>query len=108
MQRTSVDEVVLDFMDRRRVFTVDPDYFPMNRMQEIVEYLHAHDQKFGALSLSPSMAIFFDCFSVLITDPAMPFLPMSGYGPYERGHALDIFLKDKDGRESLSVVWPGF
>ncbi len=33
---------------------------------------------------------------------------MSGYGPYERGHALDIFLKDKNGRESLSVVWPGF
>ncbi len=35
-------------MDRRRVFTVDPDYFPINRMQEIVSYLHAHDQKFGA------------------------------------------------------------
>jgi len=62
MQRTSVDEIVSDFMDRRRVFTVDPDYFPMNRMQEIVEYLHAHDQKFGALSLPPSMVIFLTVF----------------------------------------------
>ena len=35
-------------MDRRRIFTVDPDYFPMNRMQEIVEYLHGHDQKYSA------------------------------------------------------------
>jgi alpha-glucosidase (family GH31 glycosyl hydrolase) len=48
MQGISVDGIVLDFMDRRRVFTIDPDYFPMNRMQEIVAYLHAHDQKFGA------------------------------------------------------------
>ena len=34
-------------MDRRRIFTVDPDYFPLDRMREIVDYLHSHDQKFG-------------------------------------------------------------
>ena len=44
---------------------------------------------------------------VLMTDPAVPFLPNSGYGPYERGHALDVFLKAKNGSESLGVVWPG-
>ena len=44
---------------------------------------------------------------VLMTDPAVPFLPNSGYGPYERGHALDVFLKTKNGSESLGVVWPG-
>ena len=43
-----IDIYYSDYMDRRRIFTVDPDYFPMNRMQEIVSYLHAHDQKFGA------------------------------------------------------------
>ena len=35
-------------MDRRRIFTVDPDYFPMDRMREIVDYLHSNDQKYSA------------------------------------------------------------
>jgi alpha-glucosidase len=34
-------------MDRRRIFTVEPDYFPMTRMREIVDYLHGQDQHFG-------------------------------------------------------------
>lgn len=34
-------------MDRRRVFTNDPQYFPLNRVREIVDYLHAHDQKYS-------------------------------------------------------------
>jgi hypothetical protein len=42
-----------------------------------------------------------------MTDPAIAFLPSSGYGPYERGHILDVFLKEKNGSESLGVVWPG-
>jgi len=41
-----------DYMDRRRTFTVDPHYFPMSRMREIVSYLHAHDQKFGMTDLN--------------------------------------------------------
>ena len=34
-------------MYKRRIFTVDPDYFPLNRMREIVDYLHTHNQHFG-------------------------------------------------------------
>ena len=34
-------------MDRRRVFTLSPEYFPVNRMREIVDYLHAHDQQYS-------------------------------------------------------------
>ena len=34
-------------MDRRRVFTVDPTYFPLKRMQEIINYLHANKQQYG-------------------------------------------------------------
>ena len=94
-------------MDRRRVFTVDPDYFPMKRMQEIVSYLHAHDQKFGATSLSFYGDFWLTWLVVLMTDPAVSFLPDSGYGPYERGHDLDVFLKAKNGSESLGIVWPG-
>ncbi|KAF9528284.1 alpha-glucosidase [Crepidotus variabilis] len=80
----------IDYMDRRRIFTVDPKYFPMPRMREIVSYLHAHQQKF-----------------ILMTDPAVPYLPSADYAPYEHGHALDVFLKAGNGSESLGVVWPG-
>jgi alpha-glucosidase len=34
-------------MHLRRVFTLDPDYFPVNRMQEIVHYLHDNQQRFS-------------------------------------------------------------
>lgn len=37
----------LDYMDRRRIFTVDPDYFPLPRMREIVAHLHSNNQRFG-------------------------------------------------------------
>ena len=36
-----------DYMDQRKVFTLDPDYFPLNRMREIVDYLHSHKQQYG-------------------------------------------------------------
>jgi hypothetical protein len=34
-------------MYKRRVFTLDPDYFPLSRMREIIDFLHAHDQRYG-------------------------------------------------------------
>ena len=34
-------------MDNRKVFTLDPDYFPLKRMREIIDYLHAHNQQYG-------------------------------------------------------------
>ena len=40
-------------MDRRRVFTLSPEYFPVNRMREIVDYLHAHDQQYSEPAFSP-------------------------------------------------------
>ncbi|KAJ7161454.1 alpha-glucosidase [Mycena crocata] len=79
----------IDYMDRRRIFTVEPDYFPMNRMREIVDYLHSQDQRF-----------------VLMTDPAVGFLPDQGYGPYDRGTAADIWLKNANGSQHLGLVWP--
>ncbi|KAI0683191.1 alpha-glucosidase [Cytidiella melzeri] len=81
----------IDYMDRRRIFTVDPVYFPMDRMREIVEYLHDHDQ-----------------YYVLMTDPAVAYLPGGDYGPYNRGTETDIWLKSGDGKNfSFGVVWPG-
>ncbi|KAH8830750.1 glycoside hydrolase family 31 protein [Flagelloscypha sp. PMI_526] len=81
----------IDYMDRRRVFTLDPDYFPLSRMREIVSYLHKHDQHF-----------------IVMTDPAV-YRPngTEAYDPYTKGHEQDIFLKGPDGQETLSLVWPG-
>ena len=39
----------LDYMQGRRIFTVDPNYFPLPKMREIVSYLHSHDQKYSEL-----------------------------------------------------------
>ncbi|KAF9047043.1 glycoside hydrolase family 31 protein [Hymenopellis radicata] len=78
----------IDYMDRRRIFTVDPDYFPMDRMREIVEYLHDHDQQY-----------------ILMTDPAVAFV--EGYEPFDRGTDMDVWLKFPDGTVSLGLVWPG-
>jgi len=45
--------------------------------------------------------------SVLMTDPAIGYLPGQGYGPYDRGTQLDLWLKTPNGSASLGVVWPG-
>lgn len=94
-------------MDRRRIFTVDPDYFPLKRVREIVSYLHAHGQKYSMPPSVPSLQSIVTPVLVLMTDPAVAYAPNGGYGPYDRGHALDVFLKSSNGTESLGVVWPG-
>lgn len=42
-----------------------------------------------------------------MTDPAIGYLPGAGYGPFDRGTADDIWVKDAHGNLSLGVVWPG-
>jgi alpha-glucosidase len=45
---------------------------------------------------------------VLMTDPAVPFLPNDNdYAPYHRGKDLDIYLKAENGSDFLGLVWPG-
>lgn len=36
----------IDYMDRRRVFTLDPERYPLEKMRELVDYLHKHDQHY--------------------------------------------------------------
>ncbi|KAI0713763.1 alpha-glucosidase [Earliella scabrosa] len=81
----------IDYMDRRRVFTLSPEYFPVNRMREIVDYLHAHDQQY-----------------IVMVDPAVGYAPDEGYGAFDRGTAADIWLKAANGSSPfLGAVWPG-
>lgn len=36
----------IDYMDRRRVFTLDQVRFPLEKIAEVVKYLHAHNQHY--------------------------------------------------------------
>lgn len=36
----------IDYMDRRRVFTLDPERFPLEKMRELVDHLHKHNQHY--------------------------------------------------------------
>ena len=42
-----------------------------------------------------------------MTDPAVAYLPNQGYGPYDRGAALNVWLKAANGSDALGLVWPG-
>ncbi|KAH6712990.1 glycoside hydrolase family 31 protein [Leptodontidium sp. MPI-SDFR-AT-0119] len=77
----------IDYMDRRRVFSLDPDRFPLDMFQSINHYLHAHNQK-----------------QIVMVDPAVAYQP---YPPYQRGADDGIFLRRDNGSFWLGVVWPG-
>ena len=49
-------------MYKRRIFTVDPDYFPLDRMREIIDHFHTHQQRYGIL-LSSDKEIYLIQFS---------------------------------------------
>lgn len=38
----------IDYMYKRWIFTNDPQYFPTDRMREIIDYLHGHEQQYSA------------------------------------------------------------
>ncbi|KAK7040334.1 hypothetical protein VNI00_009802 [Paramarasmius palmivorus] len=80
----------IDYMDRRRVFTLDPEYFPLSRMREIVDYLHENGQKY-----------------IVMTDPAVGYFPSEDYAALDRGTEMDVWMKWPNGSYIIGVVWPG-
>ncbi|KAK3373241.1 glycosyl hydrolases family 31-domain-containing protein [Lasiosphaeria ovina] len=77
----------IDYMDRRRVFSLDPDRYPISKVREIVDRLHANNQHY-----------------ILMLDPAVPYVD---YPPFQRGVADNIFLLRANGSVWQGVVWPG-
>ncbi|KAL2809334.1 putative alpha-glucosidase [Aspergillus granulosus] len=77
----------IDYMELRRVFTLDPERFPLERMRELVDYLHDHDQKY-----------------IVMVDPAVS---TADNPAYRRGVEQDIFLKNQNGSLYNGAVWPG-
>ncbi|EHK97248.1 putative alpha/beta-glucosidase agdC [Glarea lozoyensis 74030] len=83
----------IDYMYERYIMTTDPDRFPIARVREYVDYLHAHNQHY-----------------IVMVDPAMAFqtkrendLP---YQTFLRAQEQGILLQ-KNGADYQGVVWPG-
>jgi alpha-glucosidase len=72
-------------MDGRKVFTLDPERFPLERMRELVAYLHDHDQHY-----------------IVMVDPAVAY---QDYGPFNRGVDDGVFLKTADGSIYRGMSW---
>ncbi|KAI2625715.1 glycoside hydrolase family 31 protein [Hypoxylon sp. NC1633] len=78
----------IDYMYRRRVFSLDPDRFPLHKMRELVDYLHARNQHY-----------------VVMVDPAVAYQDFPG--SFQRGIEDNIFLLRQNGSVWKGVVWPG-
>ncbi|AEO55839.1 glycoside hydrolase family 31 protein [Thermothelomyces thermophilus ATCC 42464] len=77
----------IDYMDRRRVFTNDPERFPMPLLRMLADKLHSNNQHL-----------------IVMVDPAVSYSPNPAY---QRGIEDNVFLKRSNGSEWLGVVWPG-
>ncbi|CAJ2502526.1 Uu.00g099200.m01.CDS01 [Anthostomella pinea] len=78
----------IDYMYLRRVFSLDPERFPLDMMRELVDYLHARDQHY-----------------VVMVDPAVAYQDFPG--SLQRGIDDNVFLLRANGSLYKGVVWPG-
>ncbi|KAL7623189.1 hypothetical protein AAE478_006870 [Parahypoxylon ruwenzoriense] len=78
----------IDYMYRRRVFSLDPERFPLHMMRELVDYLHARDQHY-----------------VVMVDPAVAYQDFPT--AFQRGVEDNVFLQRANGSVWKGVVWPG-
>ncbi|KAJ5272341.1 hypothetical protein N7478_007466 [Penicillium angulare] len=76
----------IDYMDLRKVFTLDPIRYPLHLVREVVSYLHAHSQHY-----------------IMMVDPAVAY---AEYPPFTQGVKDGAFLT-QNGTVYQGVVWPG-
>ena len=67
----------IDYMDLRKVFTLDPDRFPLEKVRELVTYLHDHDQHY-----------------IMMVDPAVAY---QDYPPFNNGVDVSAFMRMENG-----------
>ena len=77
----------IDYMDGRKIFTLDPQRFPLEKVQELVTYLHDHDQHY-----------------IMMVDPAVAY---QDYPGFNNGNEQGVFLHRSNGSVYEGVVWPG-
>lgn len=82
----------IDYMDRRRVFSLDPQRFPLPLVHQLVDKLHSDGQHY-----------------IVMVDPAVwfPNDPSAEYPAFYEGMNDDIFLKRSNGSVWKGVVWAG-
>ncbi|CAK3784893.1 glycoside hydrolase family 31 [Lecanosticta acicola] len=76
----------IDYMYLRRVFSLDPERFPLPLMRELVSTLHSRQQHY-----------------IVMVDPAVAY---QDYAPFNNGKDDGIFMM-KNGSIFRGVVWPG-
>jgi alpha-glucosidase len=83
----------IDYMYQRYIMTLDPDRFPLERMRDIVDYLHEHDQHY-----------------VVMVDPAIAYQEQKydnlTYDTFTTARDKGLFVQ-KNGTDFRGVVWPG-
>lgn len=67
----------IDYMDHRKVFTLDRERFPLDTVRALVQYLHQRDQHY-----------------IVMVDPAVAY---SENGAFTRGLERDVFMRKQDG-----------
>ncbi|KAJ5162010.1 hypothetical protein N7492_007402 [Penicillium capsulatum] len=77
----------IDYMDSRRVFTLDSQRFPLDKMHELVTYLHRHHQHY-----------------IVMVDPAVS---DSDNDAFKSGKDNGIFLTRGGDPLYEGAVWPG-
>ncbi|KAF3902501.1 Alpha-glucosidase [Orbilia brochopaga] len=85
----------IDYMDQYRDWTVDPKSYPQKEFKAWLDNLHKQNLHW-----------------VPIVDAAI-YIPNTKtekgkYLSYDRGHDLDVYMKNPDGSEYIGAVWPGF
>ncbi|KAF9888046.1 hypothetical protein FE257_009310 [Aspergillus nanangensis] len=78
----------IDYMDRRRIFTIDPERFPANLYKDLVDTVHARDQHY-----------------VVMVDPAVFYKESNA--ALEDGLKYDTFMRDNESAIYQGVVWAG-
>jgi len=74
-------------MYNRWIFTLDLDRFPVDKMQTIVNALHANKQHY-----------------IMMIDPAIAYQP---YPSFQRAVDMNVLLKEANGEIHKGVVWAG-
>ena len=77
----------IDYMDLRKIFTLDPQRFPLHMMRQLVDYLHSHQQHY-----------------IMMVDPGVA---AQDYNAFINGQRANAFLKNSNGSLFTGVTWPG-
>ncbi|KAF2025355.1 alpha-glucosidase-like protein [Setomelanomma holmii] len=77
----------IDYMDLRRLFTLDPERYPLELVRQLVDYLHKHQQHY-----------------IVMVNSAVW---RGDYAGYNDGAELEVFQKRSNGSFFQGAVWPG-